>query len=147
MARKITVEIISALLVILFCYAAVSKLENTPLFRVQLGKSPLTSGHESLIAIAVPCSELMISMLLIFRSTRFTGLILSFFIMLLFTIYIIIILNFSYYVPCSCGGVLQGLSWRTHVIFNCTFLVLIIIALIAESKKPHINQFTQLNAQ
>jgi len=147
MSRKVIAEIISISLIILFCYASVSKLEDIQLFRVQLGKSPLLTGYESMVAFGVPFSELMVSVLLIFKSTRFTGLLLSLFIMLLFTIYIIIILNFSYYIPCSCGGILQGLSWRTHVIFNCTFLVLIVIALIAESRKPRITQFTQLNTQ
>jgi hypothetical protein len=44
--------------------------------------------------------------------------------MTIFTAYIIAILQFSYTIPCSCGGVLSKLSWQTHLVFNIGFMVL-----------------------
>src|SRR5690606_14703009 len=44
--------------------------------------------------------------------------------MVMFTAYIFIILNFSDFVPCSCGGVLEKMSWTQHLIFNVVFIIL-----------------------
>ena len=59
----------------------------------------------------------------------------SFALMVMFTTYIIIILNFSDFIPCSCGGVLEDLSWSEHIVFNLFFIVLAILGiLILETK-------------
>jgi hypothetical protein len=47
----------------------------------------------------------------------------------MFTTYIIIILNFTSFTPCSCGGVLEDLGWTEHLIFNIAFIVLSAVAL------------------
>lgn len=132
---------IAVLLIILFCYAAVSKLAAIQLFRIELGKSPLLGTFAPLLSWGVPASELVIALLLAFRTTRPTGLYLSLFLMTLFTGYIIIILNFSYYIPCSCGGILSGLSWHAHLGFNFAFLLLIIVGILLQpnGNYPNIN--------
>ncbi len=50
--------------------------------------------------------------------------------MIAFTAYIFIILNYSSYVPCSSGGILQDLGWTEHLVFNLFFVFLALIALI-----------------
>ncbi|MEG0917288.1 MAG: hypothetical protein RSF68_09775, partial [Myroides sp.] len=47
-----------------------------------------------------------------------------------FTVYIFLILNYSPFVPCSCGGVLEDLGWWEHLWFNgvvCLVTVFIIL--------------------
>jgi uncharacterized membrane protein YphA (DoxX/SURF4 family) len=132
MKRKIAIEAISIILVILFVYAALSKILDFETFRVQLGKSPLLALMAGLIAYVVPTAELLISLLLVFSRTRLIGLYSSLMLLFLFTAYLIAILNFSYYVPCSCGGILQGMSWRTHIFFNLGFIVLSIIGIVLQ---------------
>jgi len=44
--------------------------------------------------------------------------------MLMFTSYIIVILNYSSFVPCSCGGILEKIGWKEHLIFNIVFTIL-----------------------
>lgn len=122
--RKNIVDVISVLLIILFCYAAVSKILDFEDFKIQLSKSPLLTSYAPVISWIVPVSELFIALLLVFKSTRLAGLYLSLAMMVMFTAYIIIILNFSYYIPCSCGGVLQGMSWKAHLVFNLFFVVI-----------------------
>lgn len=61
---------------------------------------------------------MQICALLIFERTRTIGLYFSFTIMVLFTAYIYIILHYSEFVPCSCGGILERMDWNTHLIFN-----------------------------
>jgi hypothetical protein len=120
--REILVQSISCLLVLLFVYAAGSKLMDHTKFRVEIGKSPLLTAFAGLVAWAIPIIEMGIALLLSFTRTRLPGLYASFTLMVLFTVYIGWILRFSPYVPCSCGGVLQKLNWTTHLWFNIFFV-------------------------
>lgn len=122
MIRKFIIEAVSFLLIVLFIYAAVSKILDFSNFRVQLGKSPILDLFASTIAVVVPTIEILISFILIFKKTRKLGLYASFALLMMFTFYLIVILNYSYYIPCSCGGILQGLSWRAHILFNSLFI-------------------------
>lgn len=134
MIRKITIETISILVTVLFVYAAISKLIEYDKFKIQIGKSPLLTSFSTLVTIAVPAVEIILSVLLVINATRIFAFYGSLFLMTLFTAYLIAILNFSYYIPCSCGGILQGLSWESHIIFNLAFIILIIWGITIQTK-------------
>ena len=123
-ARQWLVEAICLLFVLLFVYAALSKLWDYPQFRTQLGQSPLLTAWAAELAALVPASELILVLGLVFPRTRLLALYGCFSLMVLFTAYILAILHFSDYVPCSCGGVLESLSWQEHLLFNLVFTVL-----------------------
>ncbi|MBX9886987.1 MAG: hypothetical protein K2Y30_03520 [Flavobacteriaceae bacterium] len=127
--KKYTVEVICILYILLFVYAAVSKLLQIEHFRIQIGKSPLLSAFAEIVAWGVPISEIVISLLLMMPKLRRTGLWLAMGLMSMFTTYIFIILNFSSYIPCSCGGILEKMGWKEHLIFNLVFVFLAAIAL------------------
>jgi hypothetical protein len=93
-------------------------------FRVQLGKSPLLVPFVSWVIWLVPAAEIVIVGLLIFKRLQLLGLYASFTLMCLFTGYIIVILNYSEYIPCSCGGILQNMNWQQHLVFNIIFTVI-----------------------
>jgi hypothetical protein len=123
--RKNTIlEVISSLLIILFIYTALSKLSGYKTFTIQLSKSPFITSYAGSIAWSLPAGEILISLLLVFKRTRLIGLYASFFTMSLFTAYLMIMLKFSYHIPCSCGGVLQNLSWNEHIVFNVFFIII-----------------------
>lgn len=127
-------EIISALLIILFVYAATSKLLDYQKFRVQVGQSPLLTDFASLVAWMIPVIEIVISLLLAFSRTRLLALYTSFSLMLMFTAYIMTIIKFSDNIPCSCGGVLQNMSWNQHLVFNLGFVVLTLVAIVVHPR-------------
>ena len=58
--QNIILETISLLYIMLFVYAAVSKLLDFENFQVQLGQSPLLSAYAGFISYAVPVIELFI---------------------------------------------------------------------------------------
>src|SRR5665648_176439 len=118
------------LYMLLFVYAAISKLLDFENFRVQLAESPLLSAYAGLIAPAVISLELLLVLLLSFKTTRLTGLYGSFFLMIAFTVYIYLILNYSDFVPCSCGGIIEKLGWREHIVFNIAFALLALFAIL-----------------
>src|SRR5690554_3359631 len=121
---KSIIIVTSYLFVLLFLYAATSKLLDFETFTVQLAQSPLLSAYAGVIAWMVPGIEIFIAVLLIFPRFRILALYACFTLMVMFTAYIYIILNFSDFIPCSCGGVLEKLSWTQHLIFNIVFIIL-----------------------
>lgn len=128
-SKKGIVEIISMLFILLFVYASFSKLLEFKDFQTQLGQSPLLGAFAIPISYGVIGIELVTSILLAFKKTRIQGLYIAFMLMVMFTTYIIIILNFTSFTPCSCGGVLEALGWTEHLIFNTVFIVLALWAL------------------
>ena len=135
MSRRIGILIIVILHVALFAYAAISKLTDYYNFEFGISESPFISQFAGLLAWAVPGIELVIVLLLLMPFTRLAGLYASFGLMLLFTIYIAAMLLSSLEIPCSCGGVLEELSWPMHIVFNSVFVVLSAIGIVLERKR------------
>jgi uncharacterized membrane protein YphA (DoxX/SURF4 family) len=140
--QSLSLEFICLLYILLFVYAAVSKLLDFENFQVQLGQSPLLSAFAGLIAWLIPIIELILALLLFFPKWRLIALFAAFSLMVMFTAYIYIILNYSSFVPCSCGGILEKLSWTEHLIFNAVFLMLAAAGILIQASgdpKAHRN--------
>jgi hypothetical protein len=124
MNKGIFVEIIIYLFVFLFAYASISKLLDFQNFNIQLNKSPLVAPFSKLLVLGLPALEILISVILLYGRARLYGLYASFTLMVLFTAYIFTILHFSRTIPCSCGGILALMGWKTHFYFNVLFVLL-----------------------
>ena len=137
-----TLNVIGYLFILLFVYASVSKLLDFENFQLQLGQSPILSAYADFIAPSVILIELIIALLLIFEVTRLVGFYASFGLMCCFTVYIFLILNYSAFIPCSCGGILEKLGWTEHLIFNLIFVLLSLLGIVwmenHEAKSPWI---------
>lgn len=122
--------------ILLFCYASISKLLDFENFQVQIAQSPLLSAYAGFISYAVIIAEVFFALLLVIPKSRLLGLYCSLAIMISFTIYIYLILNFSDFVPCSCGGILEKMGWTEHLFFNlgCILLALVSILLVEYDK-------------
>lgn len=126
-------NVIGYLFILLFVYASVSKLLDFENFQIQLGQSPILGAFALPVSYGVIIIELLTSFLLASEKYRKLGLYISFTLMVIFTAYIIIILNFTSFTPCSCGGVLESLGWTEHLIFNFVFIILALIAVYHKS--------------
>ncbi|WP_316787799.1 MauE/DoxX family redox-associated membrane protein [Pedobacter frigoris] len=135
-AQKIFTELTIFLLILLWVYAAVSKLLDYNAFTIQLGQSPLLTSFASTLAILVPVIELIIAVLLLRKRTAVAGLYCSLFLLVLFTCYLFAILNFSTSVPCSCGGIIGRFSWYTHILFNLFFIAINFVEILMQQKRP-----------
>lgn len=134
MKKALLVEIIVFLFVVLFLYAAGSKLTEYNKFIGQMGMSPILTKFAPTLAWVVPAVEITIATMLIFPKTRLIGLYASFALMVVFTLYIAGILFFSKELPCACGGVLSSLGWKNHLFFNGFYVVLGIIGITLQVK-------------
>lgn len=136
--KSLVLQTISAIFILLFTYAAITKLLHYETFSQQLEQFPLLSSYNSWIAWMIPGAEIMVSLMLFSPRFRFSGLLSALSLMLIFTIYIFYVLNFSSSIPCSCGGVLQQLGWTEHLIFNVIFLLLALAGIVIIRQKPGI---------
>lgn len=127
--HPIFVQVISYLFILLFVYAAVSKLLDFENFRVQLAQSPMLGTYAKIVSLVVIIIELLIVFLLVMQKFRIIGLYTSLGIMSAFTIYIYLILNYSDSIPCSCGGILEKMDWSQHLLFNLYCDLLLIMAI------------------
>ncbi|MFT3823277.1 MAG: hypothetical protein QM731_05120 [Chitinophagaceae bacterium] len=134
LVKKATItEIIASLLVILFIYTGINKWMDYDTFVFQLGRSPFVQQLARPIAWVLPAGELLIALALIWKPTRLLGFYTSFFIMTMFTGYIYAMLHYSYYLPCSCGGILASMSWNQHLVFNAIFTLLSLLGILLQS--------------
>lgn len=129
---------VSLLFIALFTYAAVSKLLDFENFKVQIGQSPLLSAFASWLVWIVPATEILLSFFLVFPKYRFWSLLAAYNLMVMFTVYIYIILNYASFVPCSCGGILEKMGWSEHLVFNLGFVLLALVAIFVNKNEDNI---------
>ena len=87
------------------------------------------------VAWSIPSLELLIAVGLMTFRFRLISLYAAFTLMVIFTTYIIAILGFADYVPCSCRGILEKMGWTAHLIFNISFVLLAVIAIALKDPK------------
>ncbi|HEX9601197.1 MAG TPA: MauE/DoxX family redox-associated membrane protein [Mariniflexile sp.] len=135
--KNVLLEVICILYILLFVYAAVNKFLVFDEFVIQIGQSPVLTAYAGWVAWVVPSIEILISLMLVIPRFRLLALYAAFTLMVMFTAYIFIILNFSDHIPCSCGGVLEKLGWTEHLIFNIAFVILAFIGIIIMSPQKN----------
>ena len=140
-----TAEWLAIPLICLFMYTAQSKLMNLGDFQLKLGQSPFISHISKFVSWTIPLAELATAFLLTFNKTRLVGFYFAFGLMFLFTGYVFQMLHFSYFLPCSCGGVLEEMSWKQHLYFNACFTLLSVAGILI-TRAPSIPGLRPINA-
>lgn len=126
---KTWIEIISALFILLFVYTGISKFQEIDSLEYALRDYPFIGNYSIFISWALPSIELLVAALLLIPRLRLMGLYGSLVLMSSFTLYLIIMFSFTNASPCTCGGMLQKLSWPQHLIFNVIMVILSIIGI------------------
>jgi len=101
-----------------------------------MDNQPFPNSWTPFLVFGLPSVEIATALALIFERTRLIGFYTSFVLMILFTIYITVILaHFFGYIPCSCGGVIEKLTWGQHLVFNLFFVALAFIGILLQRSK------------
>ena len=135
MKRGFVINCITYFFILLYLYTGSSKLMNLHLFRQQMMASPLLGSVAGIVAWSLPITEFLVAILLFFPISRLKGLYASLVLMSLFTIYLIVILLADNHLTCSCGGIVEDLSPRQHLIFNFACIALSLIGIIVYRKE------------
>jgi len=129
MNKLIAIKIISFLTILLFVYTGIAKLIDFSIFKEQIAMSPLLNPVAQLIAWILPLTELATAILIFVPKLRLYGFFIGTALMILFTIYLVMIQVVDEQYPCSCGGLLELLSWKTHLVLNCMIILLEIVGI------------------
>lgn len=139
MRRIHIIDIISFLLILLFVYAAVSKVMDFEQFKGQMFNQALPHKVATTLIWTLPEFEILTALMLFFEQTRLLGYYLSTILMCLFTVYIaLVLLHYFSRVPCSCGGVIKALGWKMHIVFNLFFLLLSILGIFIINRERRV---------
>jgi len=131
------INFVTFLFIFLFTYTAISKLFSFASFRYNLDHSPLIAPFSQWIAVFLPVLELAVALLLFFPKKRIAGLYASFSLMSIFSLYIAYALVSGLKLPCSCGGIIQSLTWPQHLWVNIILATLGAVSLHYKPKNPH----------
>jgi uncharacterized membrane protein YphA (DoxX/SURF4 family) len=134
MKRTIAVDIINLFLVSLFLYAAISKLMDYTLFKEQIAASAILRPFARFLSWALPTIEFLAVILLFVPRWRLKGLYMSLVLLMLFTIYIIGLTISSDDALCNCGGLLEQLTPKQHIVFNLSCIAATAIAIVLERR-------------
>lgn len=132
--RQIIVQLIAAMLIFLFAYAAVSKLFNFKVFRFTLGQMPVIGPYAAIATVVLPAVNLLAVLLLLIPRTRRAGLFYSLFLLTGYTGYIGYVLLSFEQLPCSCNGIVPWLSWPHHFWLNLVIVALVITSLLLSKR-------------
>lgn len=136
----ISLAIICFLLILLWVYAAVSKVLDFSLFRLQMQRQVLPLFLKESLIYILPVTEVVAALLLLFEVTLRQGLYLSAILMGVFTIYVgLAVFKVFHNVPCACGGIIAAMGWHVHFVFNIFFLLLATLGIyqVHRERRPH----------
>lgn len=131
MKRKLIVEVIAFLLMLLFLFASVSKWLAFKTFVGDINNQPFPNWLTPWITYLLPPIEVSITLALMFERTRTAGLYASLILMSAFSAYsAAVLLKFFDYIPCSCGGIIKNLTWSENLILNLFFVAISVAGII-----------------
>ncbi|WP_425637934.1 MauE/DoxX family redox-associated membrane protein [Algoriphagus yeomjeoni] len=128
----------SALLILLWIYTGLDKVLRWEVSKNAFHNQTFPVELADVLAYAVPITELLIALLLLFSVTRWWGHLASILLLTVFTTYVGLIWVGAFpRVPCNCAGILESLGWLEHLILNLLFIALAVVGLKqSQNKKP-----------
>lgn len=117
--------------VFLYFYTGIAKLLNMKTFVKGNSKIPYLGNYAEQISWGIPILEIVLAVLLIipmYKVKRY-ALSASTLLMGIFTLYLVLMVRYVEDKLCHCGGVIESMSWKTHIVFNLVWLIAGIYAL------------------
>ena len=135
MKKTLLADIIALFFMALFVYTGVAKLSEVHSFKEQLSSSPFLAPLAGIVIWALPIVEILLAIGLMIPRLRLKALYATLGLMSLFTIYVIVLLVIDDHLSCSCGGIIEELSPRQHVLFNTACVILSAVAIVIERRQ------------
>ncbi|SMD08491.1 MauE/DoxX family redox-associated membrane protein [Pedobacter nyackensis] len=109
--------LLSVVFILFWLFSAGSKLYDFNTFKGEMNNQVFSASISNALAYTLPAVEITIAALLVYSTTRFTGMILSCSMMLIYTTYVgLALLDVYNRIPCNCAGLLG--SWEANLILN-----------------------------
>lgn len=131
MSRRLSIEIIADLLIVVFAIIAAGKLSNYGTFLLLLHFQPYINHLPTNMAWILPAVELIIAIMLAMPRSRKTALYIAFIIMSVSAGYRIFLFLSNSHLPCTCGNLLRPLlTEHLHILFNVLLAALSLTGII-----------------
>ncbi|QRY56316.1 MauE/DoxX family redox-associated membrane protein [Sphingobacterium siyangense] len=116
----------------MYMYTGWAKFMNLSSFIRGNSKIPYLGQYAKLIGYGIPTLEIVLAILLIvpFYAVKRFALSASTLLMGVFTLYLSLMVRFADKKLCHCGGVIESMGWKAHIVFNLIWLIAGIFALI-----------------
>lgn len=134
MNRNTILQIIRIVFILLFSYTGIMKVWHYQEFKSQIRESSILNPISEIVVWTLTAIEISIVILLLKSRWLLKGFYVSLFLMSLFTLYMILIVNFSFYIPCSCGGWLESLPQNFHILLNILLTVFAFIGALLQKQ-------------
>jgi putative oxidoreductase len=132
--KNILLKSLRDAIVLMWCYAALSKIIDYDKARSEMLAQVFPIWISEILLWAVPAAELLTAALIVYSGTRIAGLRISLGLLTCFTLYIgLVVTGIFGRIPCSCGGIMEGMTWGQHMAFNLFFIATTISALYLTS--------------
>ena len=119
--KKIAIP--SVLLILLWTYTGFDKIIHWKTSRKAFHNQTFPAELAEVLAYAIPITELLIALLLLFSVSRWWGYLSSILLLTVFTTYVGLIWVGAFpRVPCNCAGILESLGWEAHFWMNLGFI-------------------------
>ncbi|MHA8080663.1 MauE/DoxX family redox-associated membrane protein [Aquirufa regiilacus] len=103
----------------IYFFSGVDKSLNFEKFVIQFARSPFApSFFLKEFSIFIIIIEILLCLMLFIEKLNKSALFGFFILSFLFTAYIFLMLIYSPHLPCSCGGLVDFLSWKQHLFLN-----------------------------
>jgi putative oxidoreductase len=140
--KNILLKYLRDAIVLMWCYAAGSKLIQYEESRGEMLNQVFPLAISEVLVWAVPVTELIIAVMLLKPAKLRPALWASLILLSLFTLYISVVMTGVFgRIPCSCGGILEKMSWGQHLIFNLFFIALTLVAIFFQPQTSHAKKF------
>jgi uncharacterized membrane protein YphA (DoxX/SURF4 family) len=93
-------------------------------FKETMAVSPVLRPFEGVLVWLLPSVEFLIVILLLVPNWRLYGFYGAFVLMIMFTVYVAAMQIFDKGHPCGCGGIIEFLSLKQHIVMNGILLIL-----------------------
>ncbi len=134
MKKEDIIKLICGMIAALFLYAAMSKLVDYQKSIGEMRNQLFPAAIAEVLTWLIPAIEITLALLLLFPSTCKIALWASLLLLSAFTVYIGVVMTGVFgRIPCSCGGILKNMGYRTHLLFNLFFVSLALSGLAMES--------------
>lgn len=121
--RQLFTELIPGLLVLLFLYTAITKLKDPTGFVGAMQHNPVLVNYALFLRWLIPILEIGIVILLFIPTYRRSGLLSGAILMACFSGYVGYMLLISSDLPCTCGGIIENMTWPQHFWVNIILTV------------------------
>jgi hypothetical protein len=111
------------------------------LFKEEMTSSPLLGPFASALTWVLPIGEILLVIVLFIPAWRLKGLYISGILMTLFTVYVALILFMDNHLSCSCGGIIEELSPKQHLLFNSACVILSLVGIMVARKQQPTPRF------